>query len=63
VSKEFWDANGALDDNHIDFLLEGILPDGFYEACESMFETEYSVRDAKKLLKDAGFKEMKLIEE
>jgi hypothetical protein len=62
VSKEFWEQNGTLDDNHVDSEIAAFLPDGFYEDCESMFSTDYYIKDARVLLKAAGFKEMKLLE-
>ncbi len=64
VSASRWDSGEqTLDDSHIDSELEGILPNGFYEACESMFETEFSYKDGIKKLKAAGFKQMQLFDE
>ena len=64
MSADRWNSGETtLDDNHIDSLLEGILPDGFYEATESMFECDFSYSEGKKKLKAAGFKEMAMFDE
>lgn len=63
VSKEFWDENGCLNDQHITSELSGILPGGFFEACESMFETHHSPDAARIKLLEAGFMEMNLFED
>jgi hypothetical protein len=63
VSKEFWDQNGHLDDSHIAEQLGDLLPKGFYEMCESMFETDLPVKTATNLLLKAGFEEKVLFED
>lgn len=60
VSKKFWDANECIDDNHISTALVGILPAGFYEVCESMFQASMSMSAAKLALASAGFAEKDL---
>ena len=59
-----WDGGEhTLDDSHISSELDGILPEGFYEMCESMFETDLSYKDGIKKLKAAGFKQQHLFGE
>lgn len=57
VSKSFWEKNGHLDDCH---LGTGIMPTGFYESCESTFECDYDMDEARRLLNAAGFIEKQL---
>jgi hypothetical protein len=57
VSKSFWEENGHLDDCH---LGDNIMPTGFYEMQESMFEYEGSMDAARQVLNAAGFVEKQL---
>jgi hypothetical protein len=57
VSKQFWEENGHLDDCHQG---TGIMPTGFYEMCESMFEYEGNMDAARQALNAAGFIEKQL---
>ena len=57
VSKTFWDKNGCLDDQGIP---DDVMPPGFYELSESIFEYEGDPDDAKNALNEAGFVEKKM---
>jgi hypothetical protein len=64
VSKEFWDANDCLNDSHITEDLGDLLPVGFFEMCESMFEIDgIDAASAKNKLLKAGFEEKVLFED
>lgn len=63
VSKEFWDREGCIDDQHITEELGNLLPANFYEATESIFEYSMSEERAYDILLKAGFKEKVLFEE
>ena len=60
VSKSYWEENGCLDDQHQG---TGIMPPGFYEMCESMFEYDGSMDQARQVLNAAGFIEKELFKE
>lgn len=50
--------DGWLDDSHITDYIESILPPGFCEQCESVFNhTSNSYEEVRKLLVEAGFVE------
>lgn len=50
--------DGWLDDSHITDYIESILPPGFCEQCESIFNhTSNSYDEVRKLLVEAGFVE------
>lgn len=53
--------DGLLDDSHITDYIEAILPPGFCEQCESIFNhTSDSYEEVRKLLVEAGFVEARL---
>jgi hypothetical protein len=66
VSKEFWSVNECLDDTSIHSELKNILPKGFTETMESMFEyykpsDSYEPPDiekGKEILLELGFEEI-----
>lgn len=54
VSKEYWETEGYLNDQHIEDLV--VLPAGCYEMTESQFTSEAeSVEELRALLEAAGF--------
>ena len=63
VSKEFWDEHECLNDCHIEEEVRSVLPEGFFEVCESMFESDLTGTEAREKLIEAGFKEMELFPE
>ena len=53
--------DGLLDDSHITDYIEAILPPGFCEQCESIFNhTSNSYDEVRNLLVEAGFVEARL---
>lgn len=53
--------DGLLDDSHITDYIEAMLPPGFCEQCESIFNhTSDSYEEVRKLLVEAGFVEARL---
>lgn len=54
------DGADYLDDQHITEALGDLLPKGFDEAAESIFEFEGDPDDGRKLLLNAGFTESKI---
>jgi len=63
VSKSFWEKNNCIDDNHIEGRIGHILPDGFFEECESSFLFDGPQDEARTLLNAAGFVEKHLFDE
>lgn len=62
VSKSFYDAEGYIDDQHIEDQLKGILPQGWSEEQESCFSAPdgYTEAQARQELVNAGFIEKAL---
>lgn len=58
VTKEFWDMHGTLDGNGID---DTLVPAGFYELSESVYESDLSTDNSKAALIAAGWEERVLL--
>ena len=64
VSKEFWEEHGHMDDS-VNEQLEEMLPDGFYELCEGVYEFDGDVEEGREALRhflNVKFIEKKLYE-
>ena len=62
VERTFWEENGVLDGDGIG-VLEDMLPEGFYELTESVYEFDGDTEDARAKLKAIGLEEKKLFDE
>jgi hypothetical protein len=60
VSKSYWEQNGCLDDQH---LGQHMMPPGFDEMCESMFEFDCDLDEARRLLNASGLIEKELFKD
>lgn len=59
VTKAYWDEHGHMDGNGLD---DKLLPPGFYELSESVYETDLATEDAKAALRAAGWEERMMFE-
>lgn len=59
VTKAYWDEHGHMDGNGLD---DRLLPPGFYELSESVYETDLDTEDAKAALRAAGWEEKMMFE-
>lgn len=61
VEKEFWDEHGMLSDEGLG-VLEDMLPEGFYELTDSIFEYNGDISEARSRLIAIGLEEKELFE-
>ncbi|WEU67357.1 hypothetical protein [Xanthomonas phage JGB6] len=59
VSKDLWDEEGCIDDNHIADEIHELRENGFYEEMESTFSSELDEAATRQWLLDKGFTETK----
>jgi hypothetical protein len=55
VSREYWNENKCIDDQHFEGSIDSILPKGFDEVSEATFDFNGPLEQAIALLTEAGF--------